>query len=63
MMVYQAVAEFSTRAKERETKEYDLFVDVLLPGRAVPVKNHFNRQNYHITRTMKVRTSRCYSAI
>lgn len=62
MMVYQAVAEYSVRAKEKESEEYDLLVDVQLPGRPVPAKYQFSRQNYHVTREFKVRTSRNYSA-
>lgn len=61
MMVYQAVAEYSTRAREEETKEYDLFVEVQLPGR-LPSKYWFKRHNYHMTRILKVRTSRRYNA-
>lgn len=61
MMVYQAVAEYSTRAKEMETKEYDLSVEVLLPHKIGPFKYYFGRQNSHVTRRAKVRTSRHYS--
>lgn len=62
MMVYQAVAEYSTRAKEKETQEYNLFVDVLLPGKLLSSKYQYDRQNYYFTRISKVRTSRRYSA-
>lgn len=61
-MVYQAVAEYSAKAKEKEIEEYNLFVDVQLTGRLVPAKYQFSRPNYHVTRVLKVRTSRRYSA-
>lgn len=62
MMVYQAVAEYSIRAKENETIDYELSVAILFPGRSKPDKYEFNRQNYHLTRTSRVRTRRRYSA-
>ncbi|KAG7457234.1 complement C3-like [Solea senegalensis] len=49
--VYQAVAEYWSNAKE---PEYDLNVDIHLPGRAKPDKISFNRNNYHTTRTSKI---------
>lgn len=52
MMVYQAVAEYWTSAKE---PDYDLKVDVVLPGRPRPYSYKFNRENQFTTRTMKVR--------
>lgn len=55
MMVYQAVAEYSTRAKGKGTEEYNLYIDVLLPGGPVHSKYQFSRQNYHVTRVLKVR--------
>lgn len=55
MMVYQAVAKYSTRAKEKGTKEYNLYMDVLLPGGPVLSKYQFSIQNYHVTRVLKVR--------
>lgn len=55
MMVYQAVAEYSTTAKEKGTVEYNLNVDVLLPGGPVHSKYQFSRENYHVTRVLKVR--------
>uniref|UniRef100_A0A3P9MSZ3 NTR domain-containing protein n=1 Tax=Poecilia reticulata TaxID=8081 RepID=A0A3P9MSZ3_POERE len=51
IIVYQAVAEYWTKAKE---PEYDLNVSILLPGRSRPVKFNFNRGNYFVTRTSKV---------
>uniref|UniRef100_A0A8C9YNS1 Complement C3-like n=1 Tax=Sander lucioperca TaxID=283035 RepID=A0A8C9YNS1_SANLU len=52
IMVYQAIAEYWTSAKE---PEYDLNVDILLPGRSQPEKFNFNRDNHYATRTSKVR--------
>uniref|UniRef100_A0A3Q3B4F4 Complement C3-like n=1 Tax=Kryptolebias marmoratus TaxID=37003 RepID=A0A3Q3B4F4_KRYMA len=51
IMVYHAVAEYWTNAKE---PEYDLNVDILLPGRSKPDKFSFNRENHYTTRTSKV---------
>uniref|UniRef100_A0A3B3YGH1 NTR domain-containing protein n=1 Tax=Poecilia mexicana TaxID=48701 RepID=A0A3B3YGH1_9TELE len=51
IIVYQAVAEYWTRAKE---PEYDLNVDILLPGRSKPDKFNFNRDNQFATRTSKL---------
>ncbi|XP_034095065.1 complement C3-like [Gymnodraco acuticeps] len=51
MMVYQAISEYWSSAKE---PEYDLNVDILLPGRAKPDKYHFNRDNHYATRTSKI---------
>ncbi|KAJ4921748.1 hypothetical protein JOQ06_016458 [Pogonophryne albipinna] len=51
MMVYQAISEYWSSAKE---PEYDLNVDILLPGRAKPEKYHFNRDNHYATRTSKM---------
>uniref|UniRef100_A0A672IQ14 Complement component c3a, duplicate 5 n=1 Tax=Salarias fasciatus TaxID=181472 RepID=A0A672IQ14_SALFA len=53
VMVYQAVSEFWINAKE---PEYDLNVDILMPGRAKPDKFKFNRENHYQTRTSKVET-------
>uniref|UniRef100_A0A8C9X2S2 Anaphylatoxin-like domain-containing protein n=1 Tax=Sander lucioperca TaxID=283035 RepID=A0A8C9X2S2_SANLU len=52
IIVYQAIAEYWTNAKE---PEYDLNVDLLLPGRSKPDKYNFNRDNQYATRTSKVR--------
>uniref|UniRef100_A0A8C9YTS7 Complement C3-like n=1 Tax=Sander lucioperca TaxID=283035 RepID=A0A8C9YTS7_SANLU len=51
IMVYQAIAEYWTSAKE---PEYDLNVDILLPGRSQPEKFNFNRDNHYATRTSKI---------
>lgn len=60
LMVYQAVAEYFTRVKEVEKNEQNLDVNVLLPGRPKPARFSFNRQNFHLTRSSKVRTNRLY---
>uniref|UniRef100_A0A8D0DD34 Complement C3-like n=1 Tax=Sander lucioperca TaxID=283035 RepID=A0A8D0DD34_SANLU len=52
IMVYQAIAEYWTSAKE---PEYDLNVDILLPGRSQPDKFNFNRDNHYATRTSKIK--------
>uniref|UniRef100_A0A673AC78 Complement C3-like n=1 Tax=Sphaeramia orbicularis TaxID=375764 RepID=A0A673AC78_9TELE len=51
IIVYQAVAEYWSSAKE---PEYDLDVDILLPGRSSPDKFNFNRGNHFMTRTSKI---------
>ncbi|KAM4751408.1 complement C3-like [Anableps anableps] len=51
IMVYQAVSEYWTKAKE---PEYDLNVDILLPGRSKPDKFNFNRENQFTTRTSRI---------
>ncbi|KAK1886348.1 Complement C3 [Dissostichus eleginoides] len=51
MMVYQAISEYWSSAKE---PEYDLNVDILLPGRAKPERYNFNRDNHYATRTSKI---------
>ncbi|XP_028998601.1 complement C3-like [Betta splendens] len=51
IMVYQAVAEYWTNAKE---PEYDLNVDILLPGKSKPVSYNINRDNHFGTRTSKI---------
>ncbi|XP_041789454.1 complement C3-like [Chelmon rostratus] len=53
LMVYQAVAEYWTNAEE---PEYDLNVDVMLPGRSRPDKYNFNRDNHYTTRISKIST-------
>lgn len=55
MMVYQAVTEYSVLVREKETGQYNLVVELRLPGRSV-TKYNFNKQNYYVTRTTKVRT-------
>ncbi|KAF6739102.1 Complement C3 [Oryzias melastigma] len=52
IIVYQAVAEYWTNAQE---PEYDLKVDILLPGRSKPDKYEFNRDNSYATRTSKIK--------
>ncbi|XP_033969721.1 complement C3-like isoform X1 [Trematomus bernacchii] len=51
IMVYQAISEYWSSAKE---PEYDLNVDILLPGRANLEKYNFNRDNHYATRTSKI---------
>ncbi|XP_070831488.1 complement C3-like [Chaetodon trifascialis] len=51
IMVYQAVAEYWANAQE---PEYDLNVDILLPGRSKPEKYNFNSNNHYATRTSKI---------
>uniref|UniRef100_A0A4W6DX62 Uncharacterized protein n=1 Tax=Lates calcarifer TaxID=8187 RepID=A0A4W6DX62_LATCA len=51
IIVYQAVAEYWASAKE---PDYDLNVDILLPGRAKPDKYNINRNNRFATRTSKI---------
>lgn len=52
-MVYQAVAEYWANSKEQE---YDVNVDVLMPGRTNPEKYKVNKKNHYTTRTTKVKT-------
>ncbi|XP_068178625.1 complement C3-like [Antennarius striatus] len=51
IIVYQAVAEYWASAKE---PEYNLDVDIVVPGRAKADKFNFNRQNHYATRTSKM---------
>uniref|UniRef100_A0A672IJZ3 Complement C3-like n=1 Tax=Salarias fasciatus TaxID=181472 RepID=A0A672IJZ3_SALFA len=51
VMVYQAVSEYWINAKE---PEYDLNVDILMPGRSKPDKFNVNRENHYQTRTSKI---------
>ncbi|KAM9363158.1 complement C3-like [Symphorus nematophorus] len=51
IMVHQAVAEYWTNVKNHD---FDLDVDFLFPGRPMPNKYNFNKENHHITRTLKV---------
>lgn len=53
IMVYQAVAEYWANSKE---PEYDVNVDVLMPGRSSPEKYKVNRENHYTTRTTKVKS-------
>uniref|UniRef100_A0A3Q1ETH9 Complement C3-like n=1 Tax=Acanthochromis polyacanthus TaxID=80966 RepID=A0A3Q1ETH9_9TELE len=50
IMVYQAVAEYWTTAKE---PEYNLDVNIVLPGRSLTDKYKFNNENFYSTRTSK----------
>ncbi|XP_034543955.1 complement C3-like [Notolabrus celidotus] len=50
IMVYQAVASYWAMAEE---PEYDLNVDLLLPGRSLSEKLKFNKGNQFSTRTSK----------
>lgn len=51
-MVYQAVSDYWANAEE---PEYDMSVDILLPGRSLSDKFKFSRDNQFITRTSKVK--------
>ncbi|XP_033961650.1 complement C3-like [Pseudochaenichthys georgianus] len=51
IMVYQAISEYWSSAKE---PEYDLNVDISVPGKAKPEKYIFNRDNHYATRTSKI---------
>ncbi|XP_034434990.1 complement C3-like [Hippoglossus hippoglossus] len=51
IIVYQAVAEYWASAKE---PEYDLYVDILLPGKSKPTKFYFNQENSYATRRSKI---------
>uniref|UniRef100_A0A8C7X9G7 Anaphylatoxin-like domain-containing protein n=1 Tax=Oryzias sinensis TaxID=183150 RepID=A0A8C7X9G7_9TELE len=53
IMVYQALAEYWANAQE---PEYDLKVDILLPGKSKPDKYQFTRENSYATRTSNVRS-------
>ncbi|TDH15906.1 hypothetical protein EPR50_G00014440 [Perca flavescens] len=55
IIVYQAIAEYWTSAKE---PEYDLNVDIFLPGRSKPDKYNFNNDNHYATRTSKLSKGR-----
>lgn len=52
VLVYQALAEFWT---SYDGPEYDLNVDILLPGRSKPEMYNFNSESRYNTRTTKVR--------
>lgn len=51
-MVYQAIAEYWVSANE---EEYDVNVNIGIPGRNSPEKFNFNRANHYTTRTASVR--------
>ncbi|XP_029941660.1 complement C3-like [Salarias fasciatus] len=50
LVVYQALSEHWINA---EKPEYDLNVDILMPGKPKPYKFKVNRGNHHLTRTLK----------
>uniref|UniRef100_A0A671XMM3 Complement component c3a, duplicate 5 n=1 Tax=Sparus aurata TaxID=8175 RepID=A0A671XMM3_SPAAU len=49
IMVYQAIAEYWIGANE---EEYEVNVDIKIPGRSKPEKFNFNRENHYTTRTL-----------
>ncbi|XP_045904439.1 complement C3-like [Micropterus dolomieu] len=51
IIVYQAIAEYWASDKG---PEFDLNVDILLPGRSKPDKYNFNSDNHYATRTSKI---------
>uniref|UniRef100_A0A672HAZ1 NTR domain-containing protein n=1 Tax=Salarias fasciatus TaxID=181472 RepID=A0A672HAZ1_SALFA len=51
LMVCQALSEYWINA---EKPEYHLNVDILMPGKPKPYKFNVNRENHHLTRTLKV---------
>ncbi|KAM3623772.1 uncharacterized protein V6R79_015383 [Siganus canaliculatus] len=51
IMVYQALAEYFANANE---PDYDLNVDLVIPGRSKPDKWKFNRENHYATRSSKM---------
>ncbi|TNM86069.1 hypothetical protein fugu_008340 [Takifugu bimaculatus] len=53
ILVYQALAEFWTSYKG---PEYDLNVDILLPGRSKPDMYNFDRESRYTTRTSKMKS-------
>lgn len=53
ILVYQAVAEYWVNSKE---PEYNVKVDVLMPGRSMPEKYIVNEDNHYTTRTTKVKS-------
>uniref|UniRef100_A0A671XKJ9 Anaphylatoxin-like domain-containing protein n=1 Tax=Sparus aurata TaxID=8175 RepID=A0A671XKJ9_SPAAU len=67
IMVYQAIAEYWIGANE---EEYEVNVDIKIPGRSKPEKFNFNRENHYTTRTAKVKSHTnfffffvCFSAL
>ncbi|XP_053713564.1 complement C3-like [Synchiropus splendidus] len=50
IIVYQAVSEYWANARE---PQYDLKVDLMLPGRSLPDRFSLNRRNHFATRTSK----------
>lgn len=56
-MVYQAIAEYWINAHE---EEYNVNVDIEIPGRSIPLGSNFNRQNHYGTKTAKVKIHTTY---
>ncbi|XP_044201968.1 complement C3-like [Thunnus albacares] len=50
IIVYQAITEYWANAQE---PEYNLNVDILVPGKSKPDKFNFNKENHYATRTSK----------
>ncbi|XP_067438953.1 complement C3-like [Thunnus thynnus] len=50
IIVYQAITEYWANAQE---PEYDLHVDILVPGKSTPDQFNFNKENHYATRTSK----------
>ncbi|XP_042256198.1 complement C3-like [Thunnus maccoyii] len=50
IIVYQAITEYWANAQE---SQYDLHVDILVPGKSKPDKFNFNKENHYATRTSK----------
>ncbi|XP_056136550.1 complement C3-like isoform X2 [Lampris incognitus] len=51
IIVYQAVSEYWVNAKETQ---YDMSVDIKMPGRAKPDRYSFNRETFYQTRSSKI---------
>ncbi|XP_044201967.1 complement C3-like [Thunnus albacares] len=50
IIVYQAITEYWANAQE---PQYNLQVNILVPGKSKPDKFNFNRENHYATRTSK----------
>ncbi|XP_067438912.1 complement C3-like isoform X2 [Thunnus thynnus] len=50
IIVYQAITEYWANAQE---PQYDLHVDILVPGKSKPDQFNFNKENHYATRTSK----------
>uniref|UniRef100_A0A671NLI9 Complement C3-like n=1 Tax=Sinocyclocheilus anshuiensis TaxID=1608454 RepID=A0A671NLI9_9TELE len=55
IMVFQAVAEYRTQVKDRQT--FNLDVELSVAGRSKPVKWAIKRNNAHLTRSDRVRSN------
>ncbi|KAL0202436.1 hypothetical protein M9458_000454, partial [Cirrhinus mrigala] len=51
IMVFQAVAEYHTQVKDRQN--FNLNVELSVPGRVKPARWTFRRDNMHLTRSDK----------